>query len=383
MAEPSEYELQAWRGLDELRRRRVLSRVAESVGDVVNGAAHAGAAAVSRAVQDSPRLREAADAVSRGVRSAGTHTPEPVKAAGQRTASAVLRLVEAGVRTVHRAATAPLKPEKVIKAHAAAGHEASCLSDLRRLDLAAIDEVKPRSLDLTYAAAAAAVGMGSGFALTGGQVAIVPSPAMGVGAVAGAVAVDAAALVTLASAVAAHTGMYYGYDPARPEEKVFALAVINWANAGTLATKSAAWKDLRKVAWLLRRNESWVKLNETVTATIAGKFADKFSANLYKRSLGKFVPVAAIAAGGALNWVSLETTADAADLAFRRRFLLDKYPQLLNEVDVAGNPQNGTSDDTSAEPSNEEPISVVQLLQEEGAIVEAESSPEPRNSPPD
>ena len=34
--------------------------------------------------------------------------------------------------------------------------------------------------------------------------------------------------------------------------------------------------------------------------------------------------------GGALNWATLEGIVDAADFAYRRRFLLEKYPQLTD-----------------------------------------------------
>jgi len=217
--------------------------------------------------------------------------------------------------------------------------------------------------------------MGSGPAITGGQFAIAPSPAVGAGLVAGAVAVDSTSIVALASAVVAHTGMYYGYDPARAEEKIFALAVVNWANARTAGTKGAAWADLTKVSRLLRRNEPWVKLNETVIARIATKFGERFSVNVYKRSLGKFVPVAAIAAGGALNWLTLENTADAADVAFRQRFLLDKYPAMSSDVGwvVAPAVADGGVEGDGAEAEDyevpEEVISVTALLGEEGVDI--------------
>jgi hypothetical protein len=50
-----------------------------------------------------------------------------------------------------------------------------------------------------------------------------------------------------------------------------------------------------------------------------------------RQSLGKVVPAAGILLGSAFNWTTLEAIVDAADIAYWRRFLLEKYPHLADE----------------------------------------------------
>ncbi|WP_415136991.1 hypothetical protein [Microbacterium sp.] len=35
-----------------------------------------------------------------------------------------------------------------------------------------------------------------------------------------------------------------------------------------------------------------------------------------------------------MNWATLESIVDAAELAYRRRFLIDKYPQLADDAPI-------------------------------------------------
>ncbi|WP_237330321.1 EcsC family protein [Streptomyces sp. BA2] len=52
---------------------------------------------------------------------------------------------------------------------------------------------------------------------------------------------------------------------------------------------------------------------------------------LTKKGLDKAVPAVGIVVGGTLNWSTLEGIVDAAEMAYRRRFLLEKYPHLADE----------------------------------------------------
>lgn len=76
------------------------------------------------------------------------------------------------------------------------------------------------------------------------------------------------------------------------------------------------------------RNKTWAVLNESVVSRVATEFAKQFTNRLTKQGLGKLVPAASVAIGGTLNWATLEGIVDAADVAYRRRFLLEKYPHL-------------------------------------------------------
>ncbi|MFT3887192.1 MAG: hypothetical protein QM713_03390 [Arachnia sp.] len=55
--------------------------------------------------------------------------------------------------------------------------------------------------------------------------------------------------------------------------------------------------------------------------------ASVFGFRLTKKGFGKAIP----AIGGALNWTTLESIIDTADVAYRRRLLIEKYPQLAED----------------------------------------------------
>jgi hypothetical protein len=76
--------------------------------------------------------------------------------------------------------------------------------------------------------------------------------------------------------------------------------------------------------------------------------------------LGKVVPAFGIVVGSTLNWATLEGVVDAAEMAYRRRFLLEKYPYLADEEAFATFTDTDVSDDV------DEKISVLDEIVEEG-----------------
>jgi hypothetical protein len=81
-----------------------------------------------------------------------------------------------------------------------------------------------------------------------------------------------------------------------------------------------------------------------------------------KQGLGKVVPAAGIVIGGALNWATVEGIVDAADIAYRRRFLLEKYPR-LSDGDTFGTVLDV---DQVVPDEDDEAISVLDELAEAG-----------------
>ncbi len=97
---------------------------------------------------------------------------------------------------------------RVVRAYANRGHAVEDLDDIRKLDLRAIDKVAAFArLHYTYAGAAAAEGAAVGLAVGGGQAAIAvggvagagAGAVPGLGAIAGAMGVDIATLLTACS----------------------------------------------------------------------------------------------------------------------------------------------------------------------------------------
>lgn len=104
------------------------------------------------------------------------------------------------------------------------------------------------------------------------------------------------------------------------------LSAINAGTAVSAGAKNAAFADISRLTQALVRGKTWKVLNDSVVARIAGRLAEAVGRTLTKKGLGKVVPVAGILVGGTLNWTALEGIVDTADLAYRRRFLLEKIP---------------------------------------------------------
>lgn len=151
------------------------------------------------------------------------------------------------------------------------------------------------------------------------------------GAIASAVLGDAAAVLGLASRSVGHVSLLYGYDPEEPAEKLFVMSVVHDGTAMSASAKTAAMADISRLTQALIRGKAWAVLYKSVVATVSRQFAKAFGVRFTKQSLGKVVPGAGILLGGAFNWATLEAIVDAADIAYRRRFLLEKYPHLADE----------------------------------------------------
>lgn len=248
-------------------------------------------------------------------------------------------------QTVGRVSRAGLSPKRVVALHKRREHDVASLSDLRRLDLQQIDAVRGRAASWYYPATAALSGAGAGLVISGGQLVTAASAGAAAapsgGAIVGAFAADAAAVLGLASRSVGQVSLLYGYDPEEPVEKLFVLSVVNAGTATSATAKTAAMADISRLTQALVRGKTWEILNGAVLAKVSARFAKAFGFRLTKKGLGKAVPAVGILVGGALNWTTLEAIVDAADMAYRRRFLLEKYPHLGDEEASGSLPDAG------------------------------------------
>ena len=366
MAQPSDYELDAWRSTQRFTGRP-LSRVMRKANEqVAVGAAKIGRRAAQH-LESHPAARSAvsrgqqlvargAHAIGAGARKAADALPEGV--ADWR--GAALGSVQ---RMVARASRVGLSPERVVAQHQKRGHDVASLADLRRLDLAQIDAVRGRGASLYYPAAAALSGATAGLVISGGELVTAASAGASAApsgaAIAGAFVADAAAVLGLASRSVGHVSLFYGYDPEEPGEKLFVMSVVNAGTAMSAGAKTAAMADISRLTQALIRGKTWAVLDKSLVSQVYTRFATAFGARYTKQSLGKVVPAAGIILGGSFNWATLEAIVDAADVAYRRRFLLEKYPHLAGE-DAAGWSSDVVPDDA------DEAISVLGTLTEAG-----------------
>lgn len=365
VADPSDYERRAWRDIQGFKSRP-LSRVMRNAGEqVATGTAELG----KRATKYLEKHAGAQSAVSRGQEVAAKGGA--AVGAGVRTAADVLpdwstTAYESMRRTVGRVSRAGLSSKTVVAKHKKRGHDVVSLSDLRRLDLEQIDAVRGRGASWYYPAAAALSGAGAGLVISGGELVTTASAgaaaAPSLGAIAGAFAGDAAFVLGLASRSVGHISLLYGYDPDEPTEKLFMLSVVNAGTAMSASAKTAAMADISRLTQALVRGKTWAVLNESVLARLSTQFAAKFGVRLTKQGLGKAVPAFGILIGGTLNWTTLEAIVDAADAAYRRRFLIEKYPQLGDEEA----PGFSVDVDPAASDDTDETISVLDELKEAG-----------------
>jgi hypothetical protein len=339
MGEPSEYELAAWHEIQAFKGRP-LSREMRNFSDKVADRASGVGDRASKYLEGHPRaqstLTRSQQVAAKGGRAVGN---------GARKASDALpdwgsTALGSARKTVGRVSRAGLSSKRVVSIHRKRGHDVARLSDLRQLDLEQIDAVGKRGASWYYPAAAALSGAGAGLVISGGEIvaaasggaAAAPSGA----AIAGAFTGDAAFVLGLASRSVGHISLLYGYDPESPAEKLFIMSVVNAGTAVSASAKTAAMADISKLTQALVRGKSWAVLNETVVSKVANQFAKAFSVRLTKQGLGKVVPAVGIVVGGTLNWATLEATVDASDIAYRRRFLLEKYPQLAAAEEAPG-----------------------------------------------
>lgn len=322
----SPYEAREWQRLTTARpgmATRAQSKMTESAASAWGNAKDAAGRLAA-----TPMGQAASQAVARVSDAVPEQVARRAQQAGAGAAVAAGKVVEGANRGLVRAGSTTLSPTRVVRAHQRRNHPVHRLSDLAGLDLELIDRVRPDRIDLAYAFAGAISGAATGATLTIGGVGAGASAGASL-AMAGAAVLGDAAWVTAVSARAvAHVALYYGCDPNDTQEKLFAGAVLNWGSAGTVAAKQAAWADVSTLTQMLVRGAPWEKLNQTVTARIVEAFAKQMNLRVTKASLGKWVPFAGVVAGVSLNSMMLTASVDAAQLAYRRRWFLEKYPEL-------------------------------------------------------
>jgi hypothetical protein len=170
---------------------------------------------------------------------------------------------------------------------------------------------------------------------------------------------DAAIVLGLASRCVGQVSLHYGYDPEEPAEKLFIMSVVNAGTALSATAKSAAMADVSRLTQALVRGKAWKILDKSIVSQVSRQFARAFGVRFTKQSLGKVVPVAGVVLGGTFNWTTLEAIVDAANVAYRRRFLLEKYT-FLAEEEVSVSVKESVTEDA------DETISVLQEISDAG-----------------
>jgi hypothetical protein len=138
MAEPSQYELDAWGDIQAFRGRQVSRRMGE-VGQRVSDGTTAVGDRATKYLESHPRAQAALErgqgvaAKSTEIIGAGTRTASDALPGWVGTAGGSVR------RSTGKISRAGLSPKRVVAKHRKRGHDVSSLRDLRRLDLQQIE----------------------------------------------------------------------------------------------------------------------------------------------------------------------------------------------------------------------------------------------------
>ena len=262
--------------------------------------------------------------------------------------SAVLGLVE----KTTAAAESSVRRERIVKAYRRAGNDVECLEDIRNLNLAEIQLVRPH-LKVGYAAVSATEGAVSSVAATGGAVAAILglgiASAPGIGVVTGAIGLDIATFLASSARLVSHTAAYYGYDTKDPAEKLFSAMVLSQAIAPRSAAddhaveKETSMLVFNKVVRKLTKRGSMGSVgNNALTASVNSLFA-ALGARLVGMKMAQILPIIGIIVGMVLNASLIRTIGVSADNLSRERLLLERYGQ--DEADAKTEAPSDGADD--------------------------------------
>jgi hypothetical protein len=249
-----------------------------------------------------------------------------------------------------RAAMATVRHGAILEAFNKRGHEVEAIHDVSRLDLRDIDKVKP-NLALAYTATSTIEGAAAGFMVSGGELVATAGSVAGAGAgaapgistVVGVMAADAAAVLVAANRAVAHTAAYYGYDLDRPDERLFALAVLSMGTAAETG-KVAAYAEINKLVQMLARRATWEQLRQNVVTGVIEKVFARLGFRITQRKLGQAVPVVGTLLGAGMNARLILSVVEDADHIYRERFLRERYGLDVGPVPDVVPDESGTID---------------------------------------
>ena len=246
--------------------------------------------------------------------------------------SAVLGLVEKATS----AAESSVRRERIVKAYRRAGNDVECLEDIRNLNLAEIQLVRPH-LKVGYAVVTATEGAVSSIFATGGAVAALLglgiASAPGIGVIMGAIGLDIATFLASSARLVSHTAAYYGYDTKDPAEKLFSAMVLSQAIAPRskaddhAVEKATSMRVFNKVVRKLTKRGSMESVgNNALTASVNSLFA-ALGARLVGMKMAQILPLIGIIVGMVLNASLIRTIGVTADHLYRERLLIERYGQ--------------------------------------------------------
>ncbi len=182
---------------------------------------------------------------------------------------------------------------------------------IRKLDLEHIDSVTG-GLEQKYMSLATAEGAATGLAGAAG------------------IAPDMIALVSINLRAAGEYAAYCGFDVRQPEERVYALELLDY-----VATSGNNRKDLTvapavRTASKAARTQGLQLLEQVGVGNAVELIARRLGIHLTKKKMAQMVPVTGAVIGGGLNYMYTRKVCRTARNLYRERFLIAKYgPEIV------------------------------------------------------
>jgi hypothetical protein len=211
-----------------------------------------------------------------------------------------------------------------IKSHQKMGHDVERSDDFRRLDLRQCDELLPNRKRI-HQLAALTEGAASSLMITGATVSTTVSGGATAAVALGTVSVDSVVVMAGLGRVIGEVAVSYGYDPNLPEEELFALQVLGLGMAVGSGARATALASLSRLTQDMMRHATWTRLNEHVLVAVINRAFSSMGLKLTQKKLAQVVPIAGIFISSGMNLHLLNRVHEAANQAYRLRFLREKY----------------------------------------------------------
>jgi len=196
--------------------------------------------------------------------------------------------------------------EAVLKDFLSQGHLIDNLTDIHRLDLKHVDTVMT-GLDKKYIGLASAEGVATGAA---GAAGIVP---------------DLVALVALNLRAAGETATYCGFDMSDPEERYFALQILDQVASSGNSTRDVTIAPAVRTASKVARKQTTEFIEQVGLGNAIEGLVRRLGMNLTEKKLAQMVPVTGALLGGGLNYLYTTKVCRTCNYLYRERFLEAKY----------------------------------------------------------
>lgn len=241
---------------------------------------------------------------------------------------AVERSVGRLIALIGDIATWSVRTESIWAEYRAAEHEVSDYTDVFKLDLEHVDRAIGR-LNLKYQALAAGEGAAAGFTGVFG----VPA--------------DVVALAALCLRAIGEYAAYCGFNITEPEERLFAMSILDLASSPNQKAKSAALAQLIRVARDTATRKVLKGSQKSALGQIMETVARSFGARLTYDKMAQFLPVAGALVGGGLNAYYAARVCEAAANLYRERFLARKYgPEMIEKTVEPAPPIGGQTENS-------------------------------------